>query len=152
MDGICEVVPVPNDDVRLEIDGHVYILQPLTVEDWSAITAEVKKLRPDPIAVALRMVAGLESREEKVQVLQWAWSEARRAHVVPEHEVAAWGTTPEGATFALWRSLRHREPDLSLDVVRAWCRPLADRGIALGTQQICELVQRVHELPPTGPT
>jgi hypothetical protein len=152
MDGICEVVPVADRDVTLTIGDDVFILGMLTVEDWSAITNEVRKLRPDPIAVALRFVAGLESREEKALILEKAWTEARRSQIVPESEVLYWGTTPEGATYCLWLSLLHHHPRLTLEVVRSWVHPQADPGVGLGIEAICQLVQRVHALPPSGPT
>lgn len=152
MDGICEVVAPRDSGVWLEIGGDVYRLSMLTVRDWSEITNEVKQLRVDPLALGLRMVAGLEDRDSKVAVLEKTWQECRRSQIVPEHEVMAWSATPEGATYFLWRSLLHRHPDLSLDVVRSWVRPIARDGAAISQGDVCDLIDRVHALPPTGPT
>ena len=152
MDGICEVVPVADRDVTLTIGDDVFILGMLTVEDWLAITDQVRKLRPDPIAVALRFVAGLEAREDKALILEKAYTEARRSQIVPESEVLYWGTQPDGATYCLWLSLLHHHPRLTLEVVRSWIHPMADAGVGLGIEEICKLVQRVHALPPSGST
>lgn len=153
MDGICEIVRPRLDDVALKIGDDVYLLSMLTLDDWAQITAEVRKMRPDPIQVALRMIAGIENREDRVVILERAWSEARRSQIVPEAEVMYWvANQPEGAAMMLWLSLRHRHPDLSPDVVRSWFRPQARDFYALTVENVAPLLDRVHGLPPTNPT
>lgn len=151
VDGICEVIE--NDpEVTWEVGDRVYRLSMLTIVDWAAITNEVKKLRPDPIAVGLRIVAGLETRDDKAQVLQMMWAEARRSQVVPEREVGEWTTTAEGSSFCLWRALLNHHPKITLEEVRANIRPVAEAGRGLSHVEIVDLVNQVHGMPPSGPT
>lgn len=150
MDGICEVVE--NDcEVKWKVGDRVYRLSILTLEDWSAITNEVRKLRPDPIAVGLRIVAGLENREDRVAILNAVWAEARRSQVVPHAEVVEWTKSPEGSSFVLWRSLLNYHPALTLEAVRAEIRPYAAEGSGRTHGEILDLVDQVHGMPPAGP-
>jgi hypothetical protein len=149
-DGILEVVPVESD-VYFEFDGHRYRLGMLSIEDWAMFADQVRKMRPDPIAVAREMIEGLE-RENQVEVLKWAWTEARRAQIVPESEVYSWSMTPIGSSFMFWRSLLHYTPTLTLDVVRGWIKPYIEAGSGRSHREIVELLDQVHALPPQGPT
>jgi hypothetical protein len=123
----------------------------LSIEDWAMFADQVRKMRPDPIAAAKLLIEGLE-RENQVKVLEWAWTEARRAQVVPENEVYQWSLTPIGSSFMFWRSLVHYTPDLTLEVVRSWIKPYMEPGRGRSHREIVELVDKVHQLPPQGPT
>lgn len=150
-DGILEVVPIETE-VFIDVGGERFRLGMLTINDWALIANEVRKLRPDPIAVAAAMCARLESRDEKVFILERAWSEARRAQVVPEAEVAAWSLTPEGAAFMLWLAVLHYHPEQSREVVESWIKPFAEDGYGRNLREVVELVNLVHAKPPAGPT
>lgn len=153
MDGLCEVVRPRTDGPRLQIGDDVYILSMLSLDDWAHITDQVRRMRPDPIQVALRMIAGMESRDDKAFILEKAWSEARRSQIVPEAEVMLWaGTVPDAAAYMLWRSLLHRHPDLTLDTVASWVKPMARDGFGLGVETIARLMDGMHGLPPADPT
>ena len=151
MDGVCEVLGT-DPEVTWEVGDRVFRLSMLTVDDWGEITNEVRKNRPDPVALGLRMVAGLENREDRVTILQQAWGEARKSQIVPQKEVFEWTTTPEGACFAMWKALQNRHPDLTLKEVRAMVRPVAQAGRGISHGEIVDLIDQVHGMPPTGPT
>lgn len=112
------------------IGGVEYRLGPLTRADWALIEAEIRKRRGDPVATARELAKG-QPTELARELLQQAYSDAKRIDVVTAGELDAWSASLEGYTFNFWLQAKKHQPKMTLheagDLLEQYGKEYVDR-------------------------
>jgi hypothetical protein len=115
MDGIHTLAA---SDVAVTIGGSEYRLAPLRLVDYAALERHLLERRPDPLALVLANLAGLDEPLQR-HLLELAYDDARRGPRVSHADLLEWLETHAARIHRLWLSLRRHEPRLTLaDVER----------------------------------
>jgi len=95
--------------VEVTIGGQQYTVMPLTMGDLAEFQAHIRAARREDVRAVL---ADTADAAERLVALRRACSFA-----VEQDEMEAAMESPEGFRFILWRCLRKRHPELTLEAV-----------------------------------
>jgi len=100
-------------DVAVMIGGESYRLARLRLIDYAEIERHLLASRPDPLALVLATLTGLEEGLQR-HLLERAYDDARRGPRVAHADLLDWCDTHAGQVFRVWLSLRRNEPSFTL--------------------------------------
>ncbi len=94
--------------------GRTYRLAPLTLSDYGEIENRILARRPDPLAVALQALDGLDEKQQE-SLLGRAYDRAVSARLMTAAEFQKWRETPDGLCYRFWLMARKAQPGLTLE-------------------------------------
>lgn len=96
-------------DLEVELGGRLFTLSPLTLGDWKAFRAHMRGQR-----IQSALAGGgeyLDSEDRRKIVVELA--SATISQIEQAHEFV----TPEGLIYMLWRGIRKKHPDTTLEEI-----------------------------------
>jgi hypothetical protein len=101
-------------DQTVEIEGRTYRLGPLTLKDYGEIENRIIARRPDPVALVLQSLHGLNPRQQEF-LLGRAYDRAAAARQATIAELDLWKRTPEGVCYLFWLMVRKGHPEITFE-------------------------------------
>ena len=96
------------------VAGRTYRLAPLTLADYGEIENRLLARRPDPLAVAVEKLDGLDEKQQEF-LLGRAYDRAVSTRLMTAGELEQWRKTPEGLCYRFWLMARKAQPQLTLE-------------------------------------
>ncbi len=124
MDDLSQLTAAPCTAI---VDGRVFRLRPLTLEDYGEIVNCIRGGRPDPSAELPPRLAEL-SREEQAAAWGRVFDRLAAQRRVTLDELDRWWQSPEGFCGRFWLMIRKDRPEAELNEAAALFRRMSAEG------------------------